>query len=177
MSVPIEKIHDYAALGKYGGYIGFVTNFLLLEVAGVGRIAATIIFAATFLISMLLLFELSLGEIMRAIIPEIKIEVAKEKASRGRTARGIFKEEDEGDGIPEILIHKNKIKAHESVEVVPGEASSEEVAIKKNDDSDVEESLDKGVEQVDDDFEWEFPSLDLLKVGYLPFLWELLSVR
>ncbi len=165
LSVPIEKLHDYAVLGKYGGYIGFVTNFLLLEVAGVGRIAATIIFAATFLISMLLLFELSLGEIMRAIIPEIKIEVAKEKASRGRTARGIFKEEDEEDGVPEILIHKNKIKAHGSVEVVPGEASGEGGAIKKNDGSDVEESLDKGVEQVDDDFEWEFPSLDLLKVG------------
>jgi len=166
LSVPVEKLHDYAVLGKYGGYIGFVTNFLLLEVAGVGRIAATIIFASTFLISMLLLFELSLGEIMRAIIPEIKIEVAKEKASRGRTARGIFKEEAE-DSVPEILIHKNKIKNQGPVEVVPGEVSGseEEVEIKKNDDSDVEKALDKGVEQVDDDFEWEFPSLDLLKVG------------
>ncbi len=165
LSVPVDKLHDYAALGRYGGYIGFVTNFLLLEVAGVGRIAATIIFASTFLISMLLLFELSLGEIMRAIIPEIKIEVAKEKASRGRTARGIFKEEDEEDGVPEILIHKNKIKNQGSVEIVAGEAKSEEVAVKKNDGSDVEDSLDKGAEQVDDDFEWEFPSLDLLKVG------------
>lgn len=74
LSVPVDRIHDYAALGEYGGYVGFVTNFLLLEVAGVGRIAATIIFTATFLISLLLLFELSLGEIVRYIIPEIDLK-------------------------------------------------------------------------------------------------------
>ena len=109
LSVPVDKIHDYAALGEYGGYVGFVTNFLLLEVAGVGRIAATIIFTATFLISLLLLFELSLGEIIRYIIPEIKIEMAKEKASRGRTARKIEKGMME-ENVPEILIHKNIVK-------------------------------------------------------------------
>lgn len=169
LSVPLESIHDYAAMGRYGGYIGFVTNFLLLEVAGVGRIAAAIIFAASFLISLLLLFELSLREIVKFIIPEIKIEMTKEKAARGRTARKISKEEEES--VPEILIHKNKIKeTQEPVEIVPEEAQEEpveEVAIKKNDGSDVEESLDKGAEQsaLDEDFEWEFPSMDLLKTG------------
>ncbi|MFH1533904.1 MAG: DNA translocase FtsK 4TM domain-containing protein [Nitrospirota bacterium] len=159
LSVPVESILKYAALGEYGGYVGFVTNFLLLEVAGVGQIAATIIFTAIFLISLLLLFELSLGEIVRYIIPEIKIEMAKEKASRGRTARGIM-DNEEDDGVPEILIHKNKIREHAPVEVVPGGAE-------KNDESDVEKSLAQAAEQttIDDDFEWEFPSLDLLKDG------------
>ncbi|NIA02564.1 MAG: hypothetical protein GWP15_04210, partial [Nitrospirae bacterium] len=43
----------------------------------------------------------------------------------------------------------------------------EEVGIKKNDESDVEKSLAQAAEQttIDDDFEWEFPSLDLLKNG------------
>lgn len=167
LSVPVDRILDYAALGEYGGYVGFVTNFLLLEVAGVGRIAATIIFTATFLISLLLLFELSLGEIMRYIIPEIKIEMAKEKALSGRTARKIANDEME-ESVPEILIHKNKIKNHPPVEIAPEEtAEKEEVAIKKNDEGDVESSLNKAAEQttIDDDFEWEFPSMDLLKNG------------
>lgn len=166
LSVPVDRIHDYAALGEYGGYVGFVTNFLLLEVAGVGRIAATIIFTATFLISLLLLFELSLGEIIRYIIPEIKIEMAKEKASRGRTARKIENGMME-ENVPDILIHKNKIK-NVPVEIVPEEAEEkEEVEIKKNDERDVEKSLNQAAEQttIDDDFEWEFPSLDLLKNG------------
>ncbi len=30
LSVPIEQIYDYAAEGRYGGYVGFVTNFLFL---------------------------------------------------------------------------------------------------------------------------------------------------
>jgi S-DNA-T family DNA segregation ATPase FtsK/SpoIIIE len=169
LSVPIESIHDYAAMGQYGGYIGFVTNFLLLELLGIGQIGATIIFSAIFLISLLLLFELSLREIVSAIIPEIKIERVKESARNGRSQRAI-KDEDE-DAVPEILIHKSKIKKEKDVQVVveDDEDETQQIAIKdgKEDASEVEQALDKGAEKsaLDSDFEWEFPSMDLLKEG------------
>lgn len=170
LSVPIEKIHDYAAIGKYGGYVGFVTNFLLLEVLGVGSVGATIIFVAMFLISLLLFFELSLVEIVKLIVPEIKVEMSKN--SSRRAAR---KEEDDDEfdeymenNAPEILIHKSKIKKDSDVDVVYDEkAEKKEKKIVSN-TTKVEEDLRKSVEKnevVDDDFEWEFPSLDLLDDG------------
>lgn len=166
LSVPIDKIHEYAAIGKYGGYVGFVTNFLLLEVLGVGRVGATIIFIAGFLISMLLLFELSLVEIVKLIIPEIKIEAASKRSLRKSVndENENFDEEFAKDGAPEILIHKSKIKKDDEVDVVY-EEEEKKVPIKK---PGIEEDLNKSVEKkevVDDDFEWEFPSLDLLDGG------------
>ncbi len=171
LSVPIDKIHDYAAIGKYGGYVGFVTNFLLLEVLGVGRVGATIIFIAGFLISMLLLFELSLVEIVKLIIPEIKIEASKTSSKRS-LRRDIDDDEIDSDeelsedGAPEILIHKSKITKDEDIDVVYDEKKEEKKISPKK--AEVEEELNKSVEKnevVDDDFEWEFPSLDLLDAG------------
>lgn len=174
LSVPADKIHDFAALGKYGGYIGFVTNFLLLELLGIGRIGASIIFIAGFLVSLLLIFELSLAEIVRFIVPQIKIEMGKDRKQGG------LKDEEEEDidelfdeiKEPEIFIHKSKIGKKNNVSGViyedeeEGVNDEEELVVKKNDGSDVEKSLDASVKiHTAQDYEWEFPSLDLLHEG------------
>ena len=31
LSVPIDQIHEYARMGEYGGYVGFVSSFLFLR--------------------------------------------------------------------------------------------------------------------------------------------------
>ncbi len=176
LSVPIDHIYDYASVGKYGGYVGFVTNFLFLQVLSVGRVGATIIFITGFLVSLMLVFELSIIELLRFAIPQIKIETTR---AHGRIKKkGTFESdedeyEEEDVSEPEIFIHKSKISSqkNESKDVDEEE---------KDDDVDEEESkpnleinrgdataaaLDRAVKTEREEIEWEFPSLDLLLNG------------
>ena len=173
LSVPVEEIHNYAAAGTYGGYTGFVTNFLLLEVLGVGRVAAATIFIATFLVSILLIFELSLREIAKVFIPEIKLELTKERAKKERLAKKSKKDEDEEP--PEIMIHKAQIGSGGGDKIYAADDSADEIKKEKqiviNDSTEkkLAEELSKNEkateEAEEEDYEWEFPSLDLLKKG------------
>ncbi|MFA6305198.1 MAG: DNA translocase FtsK 4TM domain-containing protein [Candidatus Gracilibacteria bacterium] len=178
LSVPTEHIYDYAAVGRYGGYVGFVTNFLFLQVLNVGRIGATIIFITGFLVSLMLVFELSIIELVRFAIPQIKIETSRE---HGRIKkRGIFEDEDEYEeedvSEPEIFIHKSKIsprkEEEEDEKTVEGvadfegrdsEKKDDEVSINRMDSTAA--ALDKAVKAEHEEIEWEFPSLDLLLNG------------
>lgn len=174
LSVPLESIHNYAALGRYGGYIGFVTNFLLLEVLGVGRVAATVIFMAMFLVSLLLIFELSLREIAKFLIPEIKIEMLKEpKINKDRSHKAITEEEDEEEeDQPEIMIRKSLINT-KNTNVIYDEGDDDDVDLEDKlviDEEKAKEVADLLLKSEmdlveDENYEWEFPSLDLLKNG------------
>lgn len=166
LSVPIDKIHDFAALGKYGGYIGFVTNFLLLEVLGVGSVAATVIFIGTFLVSLLLVFELSLRDIAKFVIPEIRIEMVKDSAIKTKPGKKLSDEGDSAADDEPIMIRKSLINK----DIIYEDDEEEEQTIVINDQKvkEVEASLSKNAQEAevsDEDYEWEFPSLDLLKTG------------
>ena len=180
LSVPIESIYDYAANGTYGGYTGFVTNFLLLEVLGVGRIAAAVIFISMFLTSILLVFEISMKELVAFLIPDIKIEVVNEPR-KPRAERLKSKQDSviEGEALqieqPEIMIHKGVhggIKNKKKVADVIYEDEETENASKqlKIDDAlaeKVTEDLTRSemATEMEVDEKWEFPSLGLLKKG------------
>lgn len=171
LSVPIDNIHDFAAQGRYGGYIGFVTNFLFLEVLGIGRVASTIIFAAMFLVSLLLMFELSLLEIGRMLIPKIRFEMPKKNDNDDRSHKSLMSDEDSEQ--PEILIHKSLInkKILKRGDVIYEDEEAEKkdkVVIDEPKIKSVAASLSKNeaeAEKADESYEWEFPSLDLLKDG------------
>ncbi|MCK9186602.1 DNA translocase FtsK [Candidatus Gracilibacteria bacterium] len=179
LSVPIEHIYDYATAGRYGGCVGFVTNFLFLQVLNVGSVGATIIFITGFLVSLMLVFELSIIELVRFAIPQIKIETSR---SHGRLKkRGIFGEDDdeyeeEDISEPEIFIHKSKISSPKNAEknkdediekTVDEELNEEEeksgLSINRGDETAM--ALDKAVKTEHEEIEWEFPSLDLLLNG------------
>lgn len=169
LAVPADQIHNYASEGKYGGYIGFVTNFILLDVLGVGRIAATIIFIAMFLVSILLIFELSLREMASFLIPRIHIEVVKNSKREEEDEDEDFEEEDEEPG---IMIHKAPIgKSSDNViyEDEDEEKEARKIVINDKKAADISQQLSesekKSEEQAQAEKDWEFPSLDLLKVG------------
>ncbi len=177
LSVPTDHIYDYASVGKYGGYVGFVTNFLFLQVLNVGRVGATIIFITGFLVSLMLVFELSIIELVRFAIPQIKIQTTREHGKLKK--RGMFENDDdeyeeEDIAEPEIFIHKSKISSSRN------EEKDDEIENDKNEESDEDESkpdlainrgdetaaaLDKAVKTEHEEIEWEFPSLDLLLNG------------
>lgn len=169
LSVPIEQIHDYASLGMYGGYTGFVTNFLLLEVLGIGRIAAAIIFVAMFLVSVVLVFEVSIMEVLSFLIPRFQIEVVKpqkEKLSKKSDDKG--EDEDTDEDEPEITIHKTQIKKDEVIYEDEDEGGeTQRIMINEQKAKAITEELsasEKSAEKAEE-LEWEFPSLDLLKSG------------
>ncbi len=167
LSVPLEKIHEYAVKSTYGGYVGFVTNFLLLEVLKIGSIAATVIFIALFLVSLLLIFDLSLVEIVKAVIPKIEFDTSSEKKIKDKKESSFGEILDEDDDM-EIKITKAPIvRGGEDSAVKDFEEENKDVVIDKKTVEEMESSLSDGrmeVEQEETDYEWEFPSMDLLKV-------------
>lgn len=177
LSVPLEMIHEYAALGRYGGYTGFVTNFLLLEVLQVGPVAAAVIFVAMFLVSLVLVLEVSIRDIFSFIIPEIKIEMSRDgrRSQRGLSGQGskdLDVSEFDNQEHPEIMIHKSQISKNKDVIYADaqGEVKQEEkIIINENREKQVAEELTKNeraTEEVsEEEYTWEFPSLDLLDDG------------
>jgi len=155
-------------------------NFLLLEVLGIGSIGACIIFVALFLVSLLLMFELSLKEIFALFVPKISIELAKEKKSRRSKTDDDDEDEEEeedDDEAPEIQIHKAPIGASKKGDVIyegeEGEVKEgktgkkDKLVIDDKKEKKVAEELSKKEREAEikEDYEWEFPSLDLLKGG------------
>jgi DNA segregation ATPase FtsK/SpoIIIE, S-DNA-T family len=180
LSVPVDQIYNYAALGSHGGYTGFVTNFLLLEVLQIGRVGAAVIFVATFLTSLVLMFEVALKDIAAFMIPKIKIEVVKEpKRSTARADRKhkAVKEEDEDvdEGMPEIMIHKaligqrdeeEQLTRGKKVDVIYEDEDEQQMTITDGLAKEVENELSQNEKATEEaEIEWEFPSLDLLKKG------------
>lgn len=189
LSIPVEDIYHYAIIGSHGGYIGFVTNFLMLEVLSVGEVGAAIVFVAMFLVSLLLVFEVSFREIIRFVVPEIKIEMLKDKKKKEKEKKDkkAAAEMGENQGAvefkPEIMIHKSRI-SKKNVDNVIYEEDDEESADPKTQteespqtemEFDPKVNMDGGDDAgssgqskakfLEEDYEWEFPSLDLLKTG------------
>ena len=172
LSVPLDKIHEFAANSTYGGYVGFVTNFLFLEVLGVGTVAATVIFVALFLVSLLLIFEVSLVQMFRAAIPKIQFEVGKEEKKKSKKEQDFEYAFDDEEGDMDIKIRKAPIGTNGSQDDSyqkdeEEEQNNMEVVIDKKTVEAMQTSLSDAeieVSQEQEDYDWEFPSLDLLKV-------------
>ncbi len=126
LSVDINELYSVANAGKFGGYVGFVLNFLLRGALQIGHIGATIVFVAMFIIGAMLTFELSLRQIasfFRSTIAlkRIMVETADEE------------EDNEMNGEePELFIRKNQMTddalAELARQVVSGAYTKKEAA-------------------------------------------------
>lgn len=171
LSVPIEEIRNYAANGTYGGYTGFVTNFIFLQVLSMNQIAAAVIFVAMFLIAILLLFEISMRELFAFLVPDIKIEVAREKKKvlvRSDAPKLIEGDVEEVEKEPEVMIRKALLGEGKKVDHVIHEEDEDDKQMSFADvvDEVVEDLSRSEMEaELEPEYEWEFPSLDLLESG------------
>ncbi|MCC7432426.1 DNA translocase FtsK 4TM domain-containing protein, partial [Candidatus Peregrinibacteria bacterium] len=71
LSVPSTDVYSAAKAGEYGGYIGFMTTFALLEVLKMGTVGASAIFLVVFLTGILLTFQVSLMQILVFLKPSL----------------------------------------------------------------------------------------------------------
>lgn len=105
LSVGVDELYSAASSGRYGGYIGFVTNFVFREMLKIGHIGATLVFVAMFLVGLMLAGELSLSQIFAFFkqslaLKKIKVETSEEEEDEGVDSEG---------ELPELFIRKNQI--------------------------------------------------------------------
>ena len=169
LSVPIDNLYSAAQNGQYGGYIGFMTNFFMREMMNIGNIGSAVVFTALALISILLVFELSIIELIKLLKPEIKFE--KDKVEE--------KEEEEEEDTQlksdalqlasdEVLkaIYGNRetnIQIKRAVAKVDKAPEFKKAPIKTDELKPEAEEIKKEETKDDPDYsQWEFPSLDHL---------------
>lgn len=171
--VPMEALMSEARDGRYGGYVGFVMNFVFREVLSIGYLGAFAVFTMILLIGFLLTFEISLGAFLSFFKPQIKIvkKTARSRAEEKEEMMEIPEEEideeerepTEEDLLRERLRHTSfddsmetlKIK-RPSIETAPVKAPKERrIQI-------TEDEKTEALQTSDDEYTWEPFSLDLL---------------
>lgn len=167
LSIPEPDILTYAKAGSHGGYIGFITNFLLRSVAKVGNLGSSVIFITVFLVSLLLTFDVSLNEIINKLLNKETEKPAKKRKQTEDSDEEeleVFKRIVKERGKPEInIIKPEDHKPKRNVEHTPApmqstvtdrieEVQSVKIDVEKSEESTLENRIS----------EWEFPTLDLL---------------
>ena len=172
LSVGVEVLFDAAQQGQFGGYVGFVTNFLFREILKIGNLGATIIFVATLLVGLLLTFQFSLVEFLKEVKP--RIELRRRRFEMTEDGAVAVDEEDVGMSDEEAEI--NIIKPERTVdedEEESDDALEEMLEEPQKADFRVQAVSAQGPSAQSDDEEmsaaahqmyanWEFPPLDLL---------------
>ena len=186
LAVPMEEIFEYAKQGTYGGYIGFVVSFLLKSV--IGDTGAYIVMGASFIISFLIIFEISISDVFQALRPELPMKIEKlSKSSKKKT--GVMTTDQEGemdiniiapDSLDDLTISEaaeelmQKEMASQDAIIEGGEAifETDEDSLMKEYEKALEDAPNKTVSDIVIDEEkpyepivWEYPSVDLLETN------------
>lgn len=103
--VPMDALMSEARAGNYGGYVGFVMNFVFREALGIGHLGAFAVFAMILLIGFLLAFEISIGAFLSFFKPQIKIV---KKTVRKKSA--VEEEEEEEEDFSEEDVERERMK-------------------------------------------------------------------
>lgn len=175
--VPMESIYSEAQAGHYGGYIGFVSNFLFRQVLNVGSLGACAVFITFFVIGLLLTFEIPIASFVAFFKPEIKLIRKKDAVTDEENQQEMVEEDqeqEEGDLSEEDLQHiKFKLKQDESGEIVTikraqispsssAQGSAKDGVVRKIEIKDEDDTTAIKPADPDDDYVWASPSLDLL---------------
>ncbi len=158
LSVPDVDVLEVAQNGEYGGYVGFVGSFILRSV--LGHVGSYIVFAACVVVSILLVFDVSLSEIL-AVFRSEKSEIRSQKKSKKKeekTAEDYFEQFDV-NGINIVKPEQVEIKKKEAVR--DDEIALREVKLDSKEQGAESKEMDE-VEvdvELEDDYEYAFPDL------------------
>lgn len=175
LSVSMDEIYLAANQGAYGGYVGFVTNFLLRQVLNVGSLGAGAIFVTLFVVSLLLTFEVSLQKFFAFFNPQIRL--VRKKGVRARVGDADDEDDIEDSVEDEIDEDEELERVYENDDEGLAPAASLKIhRLHADDDQDEgtedtktrivpikEEKAEALVEKEGGEYVgWTFPSLDLL---------------
>lgn len=179
MGVSENDLLAAAQRGEAGGYIGFVSSFILT--AAFGRIGAHVLLAATFLVGLLLTVQVSLADLVKFVLPSKKmmkkvIEVATPE---------IVTIDRVGDEDDIKIVKLDEPAREESHSLTLRQVNMQEVEerlAKEDEDEDVEEArlvkrkakkqdvpeeemvmVEQAVTEEEETGSWAYPSLDLLE--------------
>ncbi len=173
LSVPSEDLFDIAQKGGFGGYTGFVTNFVLRDLLVIGNVGAGVIFVTLLLISVLLTFHISLKDLWTLVVPEIKFDFkANEKNERKaeRTSKksieDLIEDMDEGQMEQGIRILNSQIRSDENEESIDLHLDGDEDEEEEDEETEEEEEQEEVVskKKKEEDYYWEFPDMELLEL-------------
>ncbi|MBU1018460.1 MAG: DNA translocase FtsK 4TM domain-containing protein [Patescibacteria group bacterium] len=150
LSVPAHDVYDVAKEGMYGGYIGFVASFIFRSVIGVA--GSYIVFLAMITVSFLLIFDVSLKEIIDVFQTNPKSEIRNQKKRNAPAS-----EEEEDDDFVFDVNGINIVKP-EQVEVEEKEPVRED-EIKLREVKPEESQVSSTEPQVYDEYEYSYPDL------------------
>jgi DNA segregation ATPase FtsK/SpoIIIE, S-DNA-T family len=173
LSVPMESIYSEAAAGNYGGYIGFVVNFIFRQMLNVGHVGASLIFFTLLVIGFLLTFQISIVSFLMFFKPNIKIIREKVSEEKRKVAPIVDDEkalsELDEEEVSEEDLHNSKFRAmsDDAAEIVtikrpvitPSEAP---VARKVHVINEGDDEKPEAADGLTDYSNWQPPSLDLL---------------
>lgn len=180
LSVPMEDLYTIAQKGEYGGYVGFVTNFLLRQVMNVSPVGASAIFVTLLIIAVLLSFEVSIAEFLRFLKPDLRImkrKVFDEKQEQEKDRQGATEEEltkkiddmldedfERRHSSPAEMITIRRAQISTAQSETKSEAKSVTQTIKIQDEVKKGEIKKEALTNTAEDakLEWSPPSLDLL---------------
>ncbi len=119
LSVPMDGIFSKAQAAEYGGYIGFVTNFLFLEVFKIGAVGSAVVFITTLIVGVLLTFEISIIQVLKFLKPDIRLvrlnvrddeETEDEEEKTEKIVKRIDDMPDSDFGMPTEYEHEPTLK-------------------------------------------------------------------
>ncbi len=184
--VPMDAIYSSAQAGEYGGYVGFVTNFLFLEVFKMGALGSAVVFFIVFVVGILMTFEISIIDLVNFFKPSfdfVKINRVDdlEEVPRRKAQKELVEEDDELEDFDprEVIKHIEKMPDSDfgmpanyedepTIKIKRANISSDpEVSEDGKDDrtkqipiKSEDEALTSGDGNIASD--WKAPSLDLL---------------
>ncbi len=174
LGISNEDMFELAKTGSHGGYIGFVSAFLIKSV--LGQTGTQVVFIAMFLISLMITFEISIAAVLRFLKPELPIKIEREsqiRTSQNPTKKARINQNGEVEEIKndnfEIDFEKINIIAPEkskfglnSLERERQKTNIEIENITKEEPIEILKDI-----HFKDYTDWEYPTLDLLedKIG------------
>ena len=185
MGVPEAELLEAAQRGEAGGYIGFVTSFIL--VSALTKIGAEVVLVGMFLVGVLLSIQLSLSDMARWFVPSPKMVkkvidaatpelVLIDRGNEEDEIRIVKLDDIESEALPSAKKNKSGEDEHaltlrqvdlSEVEARLAKENKEEKEVKETSKEEIPDGeivmVDQAVLEEEDEGVWQSPSMDLLE--------------
>ncbi|MBI5754688.1 DNA translocase FtsK 4TM domain-containing protein [Candidatus Peregrinibacteria bacterium] len=156
LSVPSEDLYSVAEKGLFGGYIGFTGAFIGIAIFGLT--GSYVVFSALLLISFLLTLNVAFSELVAIFSPDRKRRRVFHEESKEENFENVEKLEEINIIKPEII---SRPIGEEPFAMLRPADPEEDLELKEE----TSEILETPEAKEDIPFIWEYPGLDLLKIG------------